>query len=59
MIDVIYGRFGGAPAAKAVMAMTGIDCGSVRPPLAPLSSEEIRELRDVLQKVAAAPHMGC
>ena len=36
------------PTAKAVMALVGIDCGPVRPPLSRLSPTQIGTLRDGL-----------
>ncbi len=44
----IFVRFGGHRAMKAVMKLSGIDCGPVRPPLAPLSDEEYEELTNEL-----------
>jgi len=33
------------PAAKSVMAMVGVDCGPVRPPLANLNAQQVEEVR--------------
>lgn len=41
--------FGGLRAGKAVMRMLGIDCGPVRPPLRPMTSEEEAALYDRLR----------
>jgi N-acetylneuraminate lyase len=37
-------RFGGLAANKAVMGLLGVDCGPVRPPLAPLGPDERKDL---------------
>jgi N-acetylneuraminate lyase len=42
------GRFGFLAASKAVMAMLGVDCGPVRPPLRNLSPAQVAELADRL-----------
>ncbi len=39
-------NFGFFPAAKALMAQLGLDCGPVRPPLRPLDAEQQRQLRE-------------
>lgn len=39
-------RFGGLRAGKAVMALTGLDVGPPRPPLEPLTGEELAAVRD-------------
>lgn len=41
-------RFGYLAASKALMAMLGVDCGPVRPPLRNLSEPQIAELRQQL-----------
>lgn len=41
----------GFPGFKAVMKMVGLDCGSVRPPLRPLTDEQYRTLQDTLTKM--------
>lgn len=38
-------KYGGLPAAKAVMAMSGVDCGPVRPPLARPTAQRLKALR--------------
>jgi len=43
MIGIIH-RHGGVAAMKAVMALVGVDCGPVRPPLRPLTDEQIDAL---------------
>ena len=46
MIRVLAGAAGGfLPAAKRVMAMVGVDCGPVRPPLRPLTPDEAEAVR--------------
>ena len=43
-------RFGGpVVAGKAVMSLYGIDCGPVRPPLTPLTPEQVEYLHDELR----------
>lgn len=42
-------RYGFLPASKAVMAMLGVDCGPVRPPLVNLSADARRELEKELE----------
>lgn len=44
-------RFGIIAATKAVMAMNGIDCGPVRPPLRDLTAEERGALRAELERI--------
>ncbi len=44
-------RFGFLPAAKRVMAILGVDCGPVRPPLADLTAEQERMLREHLEQL--------
>jgi len=44
-------RFGGLPAAKAMMKMIGIDCGPVRPPLRNLPDRERAELQRRLEEI--------
>ncbi len=46
----IFKRYGFAAAAKAVMAMIGIDCGPVRPPLRSLTLEQVASLRRELEQ---------
>jgi len=48
-------RHGGTPAGKAIMAMTGLDCGPVRPPLRDLSPAELASLRGDLVKLGFLP----
>ena len=49
MIDTcIRASRSGTPAFKAVMAMIGLDCGPVRPPLRSLSDDQAARLRDEL-----------
>jgi N-acetylneuraminate lyase len=52
MIAAIRGVAGSfLPAAKAVMAMVGLDCGPVRPPLAALAPEQTEALREGLERL--------
>lgn len=44
-------RFGFLPAAKRVMAILGVDCGPVRPPLANLTAEQEKMLREHLERL--------
>ena len=39
------------PAAKSVMAMVGVDCGPVRPPLANLTAEQVEAVREGLARL--------
>ncbi|HEY3328896.1 MAG TPA: dihydrodipicolinate synthase family protein [Capsulimonadaceae bacterium] len=48
LIDIVYGTFGGLPAAKGLMAHLGIDCGPVRPPLIRFLSGELDRLLTTL-----------
>lgn len=48
MIDVMI-RFGGQPAGKAIMKLTGIDCGPVRLPMRALPAAREPELRAALE----------
>jgi len=50
IIDVML-RHGGLPAGKRMMAISGIDCGPVRPPLADLDAEAAETLRRDLSLV--------
>ena len=43
--------FGGVAAFKAMMAMLGLDCGPVRPPLRNLTAEENEQLRKALEAI--------
>ena len=47
MINIIS-HYDYVPAAKSVMAMIGVDCGPVRPPLAELTPSEKMDLRNAL-----------
>jgi N-acetylneuraminate lyase len=42
------GRFGFSAASKAVMALLGVDCGPVRPPLRNLAAAQVAELAEAL-----------
>jgi N-acetylneuraminate lyase len=46
----LLARFGFPAAAKFVMALVGVDCGPVRPPLSDLSAEDQAELRNRLDE---------
>ncbi len=50
MIGLLKG-YGYSAAAKAVMAMVGVDCGPVRPPLKQISKDRIRSLRQDLETI--------
>lgn len=45
------GRFGFLPAAKRLMAILGVECGPVRPPLADLTPEQEKMLRSELARL--------
>lgn len=47
----IFLRFGGLPAAKAMMRIIGVDCGPVRLPLRPLANEAQAQLRAELERI--------
>lgn len=47
----IINKFGGLPAQKAIMKLTGVDCGPVRLPLASLPSKDITLLEKDLQRI--------
>ena len=50
IIDVMLGH-GGLPAGKRMMAISGIECGPVRPPLVDLDAEAAETLRKELAVV--------
>jgi N-acetylneuraminate lyase len=52
------GRYGFLPASKAVMALCGVDCGPVRPPLRPLTEEQKRALREDLEAAGLLPELA-
>ena len=43
MVEVL-GKYGFMAASKAVMALIGVDCGPVRPPLRNLTGQELASL---------------
>lgn len=47
----VLARFGVVRTAKAISQMMGIDCGSVRPPLEPLTLAERREVYDAVREL--------
>jgi N-acetylneuraminate lyase len=52
MIAALRGVAGSfLPAAKTVMAMVGLDCGAVRPPLVPLVPEQVEAVRAGLERL--------
>jgi N-acetylneuraminate lyase len=52
----IYHRYGGGPhVAKAVMRMTGIDCGPVRLPLRTLSEENFQKMKKEVEQSGIDP----
>ncbi len=44
-------KYGGLRTSKAIMKMTGIDCGPVRLPLAPVGEQEYRSMQADLEEV--------
>jgi N-acetylneuraminate lyase len=50
-IITVMSRHGGLPAGKAMMKLTGLDCGAVRPPLVNLSNDQFEMLKTELNKV--------
>lgn len=48
--------FGLMRAGKSLMALAGVDCGPVRPPLAPLGTDEEARLRQRLERLDVLPH---
>ncbi len=50
-IIAVMARYGGLPAGKAMMRMTGVDCGPVRPPLRNLTSEDYEAFQKDLERV--------
>jgi len=51
LIHMLYDRYRGQPAFKAIMGLLGCDCGPNRLPLRALSEIEIRQLRDDLEEI--------
>lgn len=51
----ILQEFGFQPASKAIMAMLGVDCGPVRPPVKNLSKAELLALWEKLSRLDAFP----
>jgi N-acetylneuraminate lyase len=56
MIQILC-RYGSIPAGKAIMAMRGIDCGPVRPPLT-LSTSQAGELKRDLEAINFFDHVN-
>ncbi len=50
-IILAFRRYGGLPAAKAIMKMIGLDCGPVRLPMQNISDEQAASLRDDLEAI--------
>ncbi len=50
MVDLLV-KYGGNEAGKAFMKLIGIDCGWFRPPLQPLSNEQLSQLEKELTKI--------
>lgn len=50
MIRVIH-KFGGLPALKAIMNLTGVDCGPMRSPMCSMSSDDKEALRCELERI--------
>lgn len=51
-------RYGGLPANKTIMRLSGIDCGPVRPPLTPLTDTQAESLRTELEAVGFFAAIG-
>lgn len=51
LVRVILRHGGGVRGGKAVMQLTGPDCGACRPPLAPCSAQELKTLEKELQEI--------
>jgi len=51
LIDILL-EFGVMQAGKAIMAMRGVDCGPVRPPLVPLKPQKLAELKSKVKKLS-------
>lgn len=51
----VFSKYGGLPAQKAIMAMRGLDCGPVRPPLRSLPPDAYRALREELRALGLFP----
>ncbi len=47
----VMARYGGLAAGKAMMKLTGLDCGPVRPPLRNLTAEELKAFYRDLERV--------
>jgi len=50
IVNILH-KFGGLPAGKAIMKITGLDCGGVRSPLQNLSKDEYEEVENYLEKI--------
>lgn len=55
-IVTILHKFGGLPTGKAIMKITGLDCGGVRPPLRNLSKVQYNELSGYLDQIGFFDH---
>lgn len=44
-------KYGFLPASKSVMNMLGVNCGTVRPPLAALDQQQLSKLREDLEEI--------
>ncbi len=58
-IIAVMSRHGGLPAAKAIMKLTGLDCGPVRPPLVNLSDEQFENLKAELNGLGFPHALNC
>ncbi len=50
IIEIMIRFGGGVVAGKAMMALAGVDCGPLRPPLVPLTSLETEQLAEALDQ---------
>lgn len=50
-IVAILHKFGGLPTGKAIMKITGLDCGGVRPPLRNIRKEQYDEVANYLDQI--------
>ncbi|MCA9055687.1 MAG: dihydrodipicolinate synthase family protein, partial [Planctomycetaceae bacterium] len=51
-------RYGYMAAAKTVMSFLGVDCGTVRAPLRPLTDAQRSDLRERLQREELAQYLA-
>jgi N-acetylneuraminate lyase len=58
LIEALMAAGGVIPAGKALMAMLGIDCGSVRPPLVPITREAAKALGKTMAELGVFPNLN-